>query len=183
MSDLEPGYRESDVEVKAPLQGSGASSDPVSSTAGSRIYVYGQAPARDQADPTLPPFSGGRNGLLFEQLAGVPIVELRQRWTFRNVLRYYPGRAPDGADLFPAKEARTAALAEMTEWRHGDSVLFCGRAVAEAFDFDAPWFWWLPFGRVRAAVMPHPSGLNRLWNSPSIRREASLFLRDLAGTW
>lgn len=127
----------------------------------------------------MPPFSSGRGARLLEDLTGVPIADLQQRWEFRNLLTYWPGRAPTGGDLFPLREARTAAFLRMSDWRQDDRIVFCGRRVAEAFDFDAPWFRWERFGMVNAAVMPHPSGLSRVWNDPAQRAGARWFLQRL----
>lgn len=174
-----PATSSLDPPAVASLKVSGGGKQAVSSPPSPRIYVYGQAPARGQTDLDAPAFGSGRNGLLFEKLTGVPLSVLHERWMFRNVLRYWPGRERSGGDRFPRAEARSAAAVEMTEWRSGDSIIFCGRLVAEAFDFDAPWFVWEPFGRVRAAVMPHPSGLVRFWNDVDNRERARAFLSEL----
>lgn len=107
--------------------------------------------------------------------------ELQRRWHFENVLKAYPGRREGGVgDHFPMAEARPAAAALMSEWLGGDRVVFCGRLVAEAFDFDGQcWFEWEAFGRVVAAMIPHPSGLNRSWNDSVNQLAGQVFFSEL----
>lgn len=100
-----------------------------------------------------------------------------------NLLPLYPGRTSSGADAFPLAEARSRALS--VDLSERPFTLLVGRNVARAFNM--PWLpylrwmrYWYPgivgFGWV--AVLPHPSGLNRWWNSAENQEAASDFVRS-----
>lgn len=147
------------------------------------VRVYGQAPG-SRGDPDAPAFAGSAR---FEELAGVEITELIEAWgwQFVNLLPDYPGRAVgERGDAFPIAAARTRARMFGETWQPGDRVLLCGRNVARSFHLERlPYLHWKPLTlrepRIRIAVMPHPSGVNRWWNDPQNRRAATEFVREL----
>lgn len=69
-------------------------------------------------------------------------------------------------------------------------AVLCGRKVTWAFLTHArestgakvvssiDWFTWFATGRWRCISIPHPSGLNRKWNDPVIRRKSALAIRE-----
>lgn len=101
-----------------------------------------------------------------------------------NVLYDFPGKEGK-EDRFPMGRARAVARS-MTPLFAGRVVVLIGRNVATAFGYgDLPWFTWKtaslgpsqePF---ELAVIPHPSGRCRVYNSPSSRDEARAFLQEL----
>lgn len=64
-----------------------------------------------------------------------------------------------------APAARAAAMAIMDEATSGDPFILCGAKVAAAFGL--PFEPFKIFGTTRRVlVIPHPSGLSRVWNEP-----------------
>lgn len=136
----------------------------------SRLAIIGQAPGRALGRPL-----GGRCGKFLAALAEVDSFEdVRARVWIRNVLDEWPGKSGKG-DAFPMELA--ARRARRMRIPVGARVLFCGRLAAKAFGFEAPFLTWLPFGEGRAAIFPHPSGINTWWNDPARRESAGRFLR------
>lgn len=74
--------------------------------------------------------------------------------------------------------AREKAARILAEWP--DPVVLLGRKVAAAFELAFE-----PFSRHgRLLVLPHPSGLNRMWDAPGVRargRDAVYALLDTRG--
>lgn len=58
-------------------------------------------------------------------------------------------------------------------------MILVGRAVARAFGLsELPLFEVVEHRGARVSVIPHPSGLNRQYNDPSVRRLAAEHLRE-----
>jgi hypothetical protein len=93
-------------------------------------------------------------------IVGYDAQELRARFEWVNVLDRWPGYGPNGGSKFPMREAseRAASLAREVGDRRR---IYLGKRVATAFRFDEDFFVW----RDKQVVCPHPSGLNRWWNS------------------
>lgn len=143
-------------------------------------YIYGQAPGKKPKEDPRVPFLGGRNGAFLAELAEVDEKVLADLFVFRNVLDYYPGPRTSGkGDAFPLDEARASARRLMDEWVWGDTVLFAGMQVAKAFEFkEVSYFkWGEPVAGVQAAIVPHPSGINRFWNEARNKTRARGFWR------
>lgn len=139
--------------------------------------IIGQAPSRDGAG-AVAPFSG-RSGAFLARLAGAEdFDDVRRLAQVENVLARWPGKRGKG-DAFPILEARAAAA--RLKFGGGDAVLFVGRGSAAACGFRAPFLAWRTFRLGRAAVFPHPSGVNRWWNDAGNRQAAGRFLRAFLG--
>lgn len=93
----------------------------------------------------------------------------------------YPGPAPGGqGDAFPMKEARRRArVLQDRLLSEADRVVFVGRAVSTAFGFSSPYLCWEKWQGRRAAVIPHPSGVNRWWNDADNTAAARAFLSKI----
>lgn len=151
-------------------------------------YLYGQAPGKrnDPGSDGSLAFRSGRNSRRLAQLAGVSEREFHERVVCLNVLSEYPGPRGKG-DAFPMEEARRCATRETARWECGDRVIFAGQAVARAFGFAGDWFEWRDFGAdneltevdVRAAMIPHPSGVSRFWNDAENVRMVERFMRGI----
>jgi uracil-DNA glycosylase len=157
------------------------------------MWLVGQAPSRE-SDPTRP-FSG-RSGARLAALAGVEHDRLAEAFRLRNVIDWYPGpgRGGEKGDAFPMRVARPAAIALARTFEIGASVILVGLNVARAFRVgsEKPLTWFrcavvhdLPGGVARfvgfrAAIIPHPSGINRWWNEPANELAAAEFLREAA---
>lgn len=163
-----------------------------------RVLLVGQAPG---ADGDVRPLTGTM-GLRLAELAGltevagtedVPRDEWIGLWFDRaNVLDHYPGRKGKG-HAFPPGAAFGAAANMWDRTRDHDRVLYCGKAVFDAFRRvsklsagseyarDVEMLRWHE-DRARGqlyAWMPHTSMIVPWWNDPANVRRASDFLRDL----
>lgn len=137
-------------------------------------WFYGQAPNKEGNEV---PFVGGRNGRFLAELAHVDESVLSDLFTFKNILDYWPGPRKGGGDAFPMEEARERARVLKEEWSWGDTVLVAGWNAAAAFEIVPKSFLkWVDVEGVQYAVFPHPSSLNRYWNSGHNRARASRFL-------
>ena len=141
------------------------------------ILLVGQAPGPSGGAPFA-----GRSGAFLARLSGLSQQEFLRRTGPRNLLRRWPGPSGRGkGDAFPARRARRAADRIRRSCRGWTSLILAGRAVAGAFGLGGlPLLRWSydPDSRLRVAVVPHPSGINRWWNAPANRRRAARFLRD-----
>ena len=83
-------------------------------------------------------------------------------------------------DRWSAPVARVAAAAVLAR-STADRIVLCGRRVAAAFGADdTVLFVWRERDGRQLAVIPHPSGRNRLWNNPRVSEAAAEFLGALA---
>lgn len=168
-----------------------------------RVLLVGQAPG---ADGDVRPLTGIMGVRLAELMGvcgtpGVPDDEAIGVWFDRaNVLDFYPGRSGKG-HAFPVGAARIAAELMLPEVKRYDRVVFCGKAVFEAFrtcgtgDESArrrkewrgwPMLTWHHLDRTGLAGswawMPHTSMIVTWWNDRENVEAAQAFLRDL-GEW
>jgi uracil-DNA glycosylase len=141
------------------------------------MVIVGQAPNREQRLRWVG-FWASRSGRFFARCAGLTLGELR-RICFANVIRRFPGDQQKG-DAFPIAEARAGAKRLRRRLR-GRRVLMLGGNVARAFGLRAELMTWSDAGGFEAAVVPHPSGVNRWWNDPRNRAAARRFLRRCVG--
>lgn len=100
-----------------------------------------------------------------------------------NLFEDWPGSAGKGS-RFPLPEARGRAAALLLSVRAGFEfdgsdvaaarrVVLVGRRVASAFGLERrPFYEWLPLNEIAdlpAVIVPHPSGVSRVWNDPATR--------------
>ena len=137
--------------------------------------LVGQAPGR-RSDP-LRPFSGS-SGARLERHLGIAAGTLGDCFELRNLIDRYPGRKEgakgDGWDAAAARDRARALRREL----EGRAFVLAGRKVAAAFGVaETPYFVWARFDGTKTsyAVIPHPSGVDRVWNSPATAAR----LRDL----
>lgn len=137
------------------------------------IILIGEAPGRESiaARPSLAlTGSSGRN---LCRIAG---------WEWTDYLRYtarynlFLDPQPRWDDL---EAQRRAAKIEGLPLG-GHRVLLLGTKVAAAFHFGMiPLYTWSHEDWADVARVPHPSGLNRMWNSPAELARARAFLGPL----
>lgn len=134
-----------------------------------RATIVGEAPPRSGGGP----FEGDA-GRRLRRAVRRDLADCR----LVNLLNAWPG--PDGAkgDAFPVDEARLAARRVRF---NTPVVLLAGHRVARAFGLRVGYLEWTTLRGRRAAVLPHPSGINRWWNDPRNRRRASRFIREALG--
>ena len=143
----------------------------------SRILLIGQAPSRTSQGKQ--PFSG-KSGKRLAELAGISQKDLRRYFKMVNVLDYWPGRGGKG-DAFPTGRQVPDRLRKMVA--SYAATIFVGRGVAARFKFNAPqyltWYACSPRKSRTAAILPHPSGINRWYNDPQNLKDAQMFLRGI----
>ena len=118
----------------------------------------------------------GMTGTRLAQWAGVSPAWFRRQVECVNLFDEIPQRW----DRQQASEAGAAVCAAND--LSGRHVVLLGRKVAEAVGvpyapFKTHEMWWGP-----ATTLPHPSGLNHVWNDEANVRRAERFLRHLLGT-
>lgn len=138
-----------------------------------RPLFIGEAPSRSTARPGGAPLVG-ESGARLAAWAGLSRAEFRRRAECVNLFNALPVRwsrrdARDAARLLPPVGGRRF-------------VVLLGGKVVDAFRLSAAgWPEFTPHPRsplgVQTYWMPHPSGLNRYWNSPTHVRWAETFLR------
>ncbi len=144
------------------------------------FLLIGQAP-NEHGDPRRP--LEGKLGEKLCRLFGCSWAEYCRSTQRFNVLPGWPGKQGNG-DRFP--RALAIQNARRMVWSFADcAVLFVGVATASVFKIKQPALRWKrrqlqDGGFYQAAVLPHPSGVNRWWNEPSHRRAATRFMRH---TW
>lgn len=141
-----------------------------------KVLLIGQAPGRG-GDPSRP-LLGGRVGSKLISMLGISEREYVRRFDRINALNFWPGKNGKG-DRFPMREARKIALRKLNVIS-GRRILFVGIAAANAFGFDHALLRWRRFNGGRAAILPHPSGVNRWWNDLINRQNARRFMRRVA---
>lgn len=122
-----------------------------------------------------PPSSAG--GRLLE-FSGMPVEEYVTRLARTNlfqtkVARWSLARA-EGRAIFLVAQYKS----QHNEERKWPRFVLCGRKVAHAFGMDQyPWFEKVYDEGVAYVVIPHPSGLNLMYNSPEVRAKAGAAVR------
>ena len=140
-----------------------------------KILLIGQAPGR-RGDSTEP--LQGRIGEKLTALFGLNEQQYLEQFDRMNVLDFWPGRSGKG-DKFPIHDAKRMASNKSANLS-GRRILFIGIATASAFGFEYAPLKWRKFNGGRAAILPHPSGVNRWWNDPGNRKRASRFMMAIA---
>lgn len=135
-----------------------------------RATIVGEAPGRRGNRTPLDGPAGDR----LARLAGMADRgELLQRFDAVNLLGRWPGSSGKGA-AWPRERSRRAARRRPLR---GVCVLL-GLRVAGAYGLEALGFYeWLDTGRALAVAIPHPSGVNHLYNDPAHRLLAGQALR------
>lgn len=130
--------------------------------------------------PEPPNSSGGR----LMRILGHTFEEYVETYERRNLLQLGVG------ECWPAERARQAAALLLSGGpADGDALVLCGQKVAAAFRVlyeleRLPTFVSLAreAGRIPAVVIPHPSGLNRVWNdNPAMQSRVRAAVAGLRG--
>lgn len=142
-----------------------------------RIILIGQAPSKDTDGKA--PFSG-KSGAQLAAWAGVEHEELGIVFDLRNLFNSYLGKTKVKGDVFPVERAKDAAVALRPELR-GRKVVMIGYTVAKAFSYrDREPFKWFRVNGTDWCYIPHPSGVNLLYNDPKIVKRAQKILKEAA---
>lgn len=144
------------------------------------VLFVGESPGKSPGDPLA-----GRSGRFLADLMGLE-GSIADHFPAVNLIeRDLAGVSKSSPKI--RGEARVRAEEIEAGLTRGAQVVLLGRMVATAFFFEhVPWFTWRqryvgkPSRRmisVSLVAVPHPSGLNRVWNDPRVRGQARRFLR------
>ena len=136
-----------------------------------KIVLIGQAPSRT-GKPSRPLASAK-----LAAICGLTTGQYLKKFRRLNVFNIWPGKNGKG-DAFPLARARTRAARLAKNLICGQTV-FVGIKTAEAFSFKSAPLRWRKFNGGKAAILPHPSGINRWWNDPDNKKRAKRFMRAL----
>ena len=146
-----------------------------------KVLLIGQAPANALGKPVIEGLSRG----LLAKLSGLMEEQFLLRFEAMNVLQAFPGKAAKKGDRFPMKKAREAATAMLPQLE-GRVIVFLGRAVQKAFKQQGDAFQWgfmnINGKLTKAAMCPHPSGINLFWNLNKNKSAGARFFGELVKT-
>ena len=142
-----------------------------------KIIFVGEAPGGRPNEDERP--LAGRAGKFLAKLAGKEGV-IPDHFETVNLLSYYPGTSGKGSN-FVASEAKVKAEKLLTRLDGNEYLILLGRRVAGAFgQKDLPYFKSKFVPPCWVVVIPHPSGINRVWNDPKTVKQARIFLGSLS---
>lgn len=135
----------------------------------SRIVIVGQQPSRPEDEGTVLPVRPGSSGSRLIQMMGVTEEAFRKNFDLINVSpRYDPDGFSCGGHSFIPEAMNIRPLLV------GRRVVLLGSAVATAFQIERSryeWCQWFDHPKWDDhhgvfCVIPHPSGMNRVYNDP-----------------
>jgi uracil-DNA glycosylase len=142
-----------------------------------RPIILGEAPGRN-GDPDRP--LAGAAGKRLALMAGFHHWdELAEKYELTNLLYEYPGDAADGVGArFPADVAR-AAKHDLWPFLAGRVVVLLGGRLRRLYKVPEMHRWvYFRHRHVAMVAVPHPSGLNRLYNSHDEREMTAKVLQQ-----
>lgn len=141
-----------------------------------KVLLVGEAPSRG-GDPAAP--LEGKIGRRLAEFSGLTFEEYLARTDRINLFGYWPGAAGKGSS-FPMNEAVwLASLIKISRAKQSARVILLGKRVAKAFGMRSPaYLEWCDFHGVQYAVIPHPSGINRWYNSTANKSALRRFLSE-----
>jgi uracil-DNA glycosylase len=142
-----------------------------------RPLIVGQAPSA-KSSPREP--LSGTSGRRLATLCGLAHEDFLYHFERVNLIDVYPGKLGKG-DRFDRVAARFAAC-NLTPCLARRRTVLLGGNVARAFHFRHPAFQWVDEigDGALVAVSPHPSALNKWWNSSWHVERARRFWTALA---
>ena len=142
------------------------------------IFI-GQAPGTRKADSAELAVLIGRT---VAKRSGMEPSALESGFEAMNILDAHPGKNGKG-DAFPVKKGDGAAVVK-ERTKEDQLLLMMGRAVARACGakMDRPYFEVFSWEGRKAAIIPHPSGINLWWNDGGNKAIARDFMLGLVGT-
>lgn len=138
--------------------------------------LVGQAPGPN-TDPHEPlhPYPVHKSGGRLRELIGISVESYLEGFQRVNLIHKFPGQDKGGEDKCPRRLARNTANA-LRPLLVGRRVILVGRNVADAFGLSTiPFYAWCTERGANFVVVPHPSGRNRMFNTPEAREEARVF--------
>ena len=148
-----------------------------------RILLIGEAPGKDPRKQNLDVALAckaighhpGPGTMIFLKNQHPGLFDFAIATKHVNLLQAYPG------PKFPIMEGEVAARRMIKSINAYDPwfVLLAGRAVAQAFAFEAAYFEDTPREGRTWAMVPHPSGRNTWWHDAQNKMLAVAYLKQL----
>jgi uracil-DNA glycosylase len=137
-----------------------------------KLLVFGEAPGRDSISHSPSLALTGASGRALCGYAGWGWLDYLKGTERVNLFM-------DPQPVWMRDEARESAVNLLWTIR-GRRALLLGGKVAQAFGVaGSPHYTWMDFAGGSIALMPHPSGRNRMWNEQGEKLTAHDFLQDL----
>lgn len=133
------------------------------------VVIIGERYSSPPTEPTEPLAASSYSGERLRSLADLSSEEYERRADRANLL---PGSGQDEWDMMAARQ-RAAEFISLLQHRF---VILLGRKVASAFGIFSQWFEETRSYSAEYYVMPHPSGMNRWWNTPRNMEQAREFM-------
>jgi uracil-DNA glycosylase len=109
-------------------------------------------------------------------------ARLRDHFEIRNLLDRPMERVEGSKGTeWPEDEARAGALRLSVLVERGQPTVLLGKRVAKAWSEQVEYWDWSPTPIRPVVVIPHPSGIVRLWNDPVTRVRAGYALWQAVG--
>lgn len=139
-----------------------------------KTVFVGQQPNSYADEGSALPIHAGSTGQKLVTMMGVTPAAFEQNFIRVNVSAIHD---PEG--FTPSYHRHSAR--NMLPLLEGRRVVLLGPAVASAFDWDRNDYTYCRFYdhpdfHILWAVIPHPSGLNRLYNDPEVKRQVEELL-------
>lgn len=138
--------------------------------------LIGEAPSKNEPWPR--PLEG-RVGQRLARFAGISFEEYLERFDRVNLLDVRQDTKEKGFE-FDRYTATINANNIMASLSNERVVVLLGKRVADAVGAVGPYFWLHRLERgITLYVVPHPSGVNRLFNDPVVCQRMEYFMRSL----
>ncbi len=138
--------------------------------------IIGEAPGKN-GDASMP--CEGRIGARLASCAGITFDEYLDLFDRVNLLDEQPQDAPKGMAFNVKLAGKVAHQMELTMPRW-PFILLLGKRVAAAFKFTSVnYFQQVAIDGIPTWVVPHPSGVNRWWNSFDNELQMIRFMRGI----
>lgn len=107
------------------------------------------------------PLIGGSSGRRLQKMFEMSFLVYLKTFRTYNLLHVYPGKK------WPLGAARKAAGVILEDSRDLGGLIILGRKVADACEIHGDFFTIIQCNAMPVLLLPHPSGLNHVWNDPS----------------
>lgn len=142
----------------------------------SKPLIIGEAPGKN-GDASKP--IGGRVGARLAACCGLTMEEFLEAFDRVNLLDEQPQDAPKGMQ-FNVRLAGKKAKQIEASFAVGQVVLLLGKRVGAAFGLKrVPYFETLALNHAKVTIVPHPSGVNRVWNDLEVELQMIRFMHQI----
>jgi len=139
--------------------------------------IVGEAPSKNEV--TERPIEG-RIGVRLASMAGLTLPEFLATFDRVNLLHVRQDTVTHGFTFDYVAATQSAALIKRT-FQPNQIVLLLGRRAAWTFGLGGEYFIQHAIHGAEVRIVPHPSGINRWWNSPENVRQMNTFMKTIVG--